>query len=114
MRYILRRKGAFHVLINGLAHCSKEQRETILQYNLTIECNKLDKQKFVFEQDDLGKFFEDIGTTSLSCEALAGVCASTLQGQVSEAIGSVFVRVTVEISPPPYVGSATAVIGRTK
>ncbi len=109
--YILRRRGEFGILVRGDAHCSTKPSKAILKYSVIVECYKTDNRGFVYSQEDLAQFFEWTDQTSLSCESLAADLAQAIYGRIAQNIRSKRLRVTVGISPPPYVGSASAMIG---
>lgn len=109
--YTLKRRGQFGIRIGGDSHCSMQQTKTVLQYLVIIECYKTDGRGFVYAQEDLAGFFDD-NTTFLSCENLAADRAHAIYEQLCQNLRSRRVRVTVGISPPPYEGSATAMIGK--
>jgi hypothetical protein len=111
--YTLRRRGSFQVHVSGPNHCSATPGKNILNYNVTIECKHTDDRGFVFAQEDLQSYFDKITETQLSCEALAAEAAIALHKRISRVLKTKRIRVAVEISPPPYVGSATAAFGNT-
>lgn len=118
VRFLLKRRGQFGCNIAATdGHCAMATGLMVLQYTAEIECYHLDGRRFVYAQEDIDKLFLELTTrigVGMSCEAIAEECARELRGRVGLALDTSKIRVSVEISPPPYVGSATASIGEAK
>lgn len=114
VQFNLHRHGEFSVEVFGANHCSLKPGKNILKYNLTISCIHLDDRGFVFVQEDLSSFFDGIEDVTLSCEQLALRSALEIRKMVCENLKTENVRVSVRISPPPYMGAAEAVVGELK
>lgn len=117
IRFLLRRHGQFGCTVSDTpGHCAQQVGPLVLKYTVMVECYHLDERQFVYAQEDLDTYFLAYSKEPLhlSCEALAAFCAKELREKVIASLGTEHVRVSVEISPPPYVGSAMASIGEAK
>lgn len=107
--FVLRREGSFHCQFTGNKHCGTENA-LIVKFAAQITCRStLNKRGFVIDQDDLSAYFKKIQKTTLSCEELAEHTARQLWDRVS-GDGLRVQRIAIQISPPPYVGSAEAIL----
>lgn len=110
----LRREGTIDVILTGGpdGRCSIQNKLTTLKYECLIETTELSDRGFVYAQEDLAAaFIKECGQVQMSCEVLAAQMAKVIRVGVRKEVDYEGVRVTVKISPPPYVGSATAITG---
>lgn len=118
VRFLLKRRGQFGCKVTDVTgHCAMQAGPLVLQYTVEIECYHLDNRRFVYAQEDIDKLFLELTERAgidFSCEAIASECALELRSRVIMELDTPDIRVSVEISPPPYVGSATASIGEAK
>jgi hypothetical protein len=108
VKLTLKREGQFHLEVYGNNHCSPQDGGNIMRFKVAIECYATDDRGFVYAQEALQEYFDDLGDTDLSCENLAAQCARELHEEITESLHDDNLRVTVELSPPPYAGSIEA------
>ncbi len=114
VQFQLRREGTIDVILTGgpEGRCSVQNKLTSLRYECHIETKDISDRGFVYAQEDIASaFMKECGQVHMSCEVLAAQMAKVIHKGVTKEIDYAGNRVTVKISPPPYVGSASATVG---
>lgn len=104
----LERTGEFQIRTEGANHCGT-RRYLRIRYKLVCLCaNKLDVRGFLFDQLNVDSYFQELGTTSKSCEKLTvqslKKLLETIQRENSECE---ILGATLTLSPEPFLASMT-------
>lgn len=104
----MKRSGEFRIKTFGPNHCGIME-DLGMHYQLIAKCATiLDDRGFLFDQINVDNFFQNVKTTSLSCELLCIDCAKKLKQMIQkESPECMLHSMDLDLSPEPYKASMT-------